>query len=645
MNDKFLLITFLIFISFHVGAQEFTTRDIAESEAKAAAPRINNTTTTHSYSGNYDLTYQRLDLDVDPSESSISGTITSHFIAEADLSEISFDLNANMNVTAVEQDNSGLSFTHQEDQLVISLDQTLPQGTLDSLSVTYSGTPSSSGFGTFEQSTHNGNGIVWTLSEPFGAKAWWPCKQYLSDKIDSLDIYLNYPEFNSNNQENVGVANGLKVSESVANGTKTTYYHHGFPIPAYLVAFAVTNYTTYSNTVPNNGNPFEIVNHVYPENASYAQSQTAVTADIMEFFSDKFGEYPYASEQYGHAQFGWGGGMEHTTISFMGSFSRHLIAHELGHQWFGDKVTCGSWQDVWLNEGFASYMEGMVVQEFDGEAAFRAWRENKVESTTNFDAGSVYVEAEDTTSVNTIFNSRLSYDKAAMVLHMLRKKLGDDDFFQALRNYLTDPDLSFSYAKTPDLRAALENQSGMDLNEFFQDWVYGEGYPSFDVSVSQNDSGQLSINVSEDQSDYSVDFFEVGLPVRFNGSYGQVLDTVLQVDTDDQNFNIDAGFYVLDFEIDPETDIISRDNTSSLNVDEPEIQKFKVYPNPAKDKVFIEQANTDFDRVKIFNISGQLIAEKDFSKTINISKLSSGIYFFEFSGNTAQKRIKRLVIE
>ena len=95
-------------------------------------------------------------------------------------------------------------------------------------------------------------------------------------------------------------------------------------------------------------NPFEIVNYVYPEDFSTAQEQTLVTVDIMDFFTEKFEEYPFSNEKYGHAQFGWGGGMEHTTVSFMGNFSRGLIAHELAHQWFGNKITCGSWQDIWL---------------------------------------------------------------------------------------------------------------------------------------------------------------------------------------------------------------------------------------------------------------------------------------------------------
>ena len=184
----------------------------------------------------------------------------------------------------------------------------------------------------------------------------------------------------------------------------------------------------YSHTVTNNGNPFEIINYVYPENLTSAQASTPVTVSIMELFSNKFEEYPYASEKYAHAQFGWGGGMEHTTVSFMGSFGRNLIAHELAHQWFGDKITCGSWKDIWLNEGFATYLSGLVIEEFDGEPSFKNWKQGRVSSITSQPDGAVYLSDSDTTSVSRIFSSRLSYNKGAMVLHMLRKKVGDANF-------------------------------------------------------------------------------------------------------------------------------------------------------------------------------------------------------------------------
>ncbi|MCH1547168.1 MAG: M1 family metallopeptidase, partial [Flavobacteriaceae bacterium] len=482
-NLILLLIPFFIISHNEINEKvhsESDFHDIVNSEhnfaKKILAQKINVNTV------NYDLKYHKLDVVLDPDEAFISGTITSHFLALQDLNQLTFDLADNMQVDNVTNlsTNTSLNYTqNSNDELVIDLEQTQIEGTIDSLSVTYSGNPVSSGFGSFEQSYHNGDPIVWTLSEPYGAKGWWPCKQDLNDKIDSIDVFIKTPIYNPDNEEYISASNGLEISQTYNGNTKTTHFSHNYPIPAYLIAIAVTNYEIYSHEVSNNGSPFEIVNYVYPENFTSAQNQTDVTVDIMNFFSQKFEEYPFADEKYGHAQFGWGGGMEHTTVSFMGNFSRGLIAHELAHQWFGNKITCGSWQDIWLNEGFATYLSGLVIEHLDGDSSFKSWRQNKVNSITNQPNGSVYVPAEDTLTVGRVFSSRLSYNKGSMVLHMLRNKIGDELFFQSLQNYLINPDFAYGYAKSENFINSVEQTTKLDLTEFFNDWLFNEGYPSY----------------------------------------------------------------------------------------------------------------------------------------------------------------------
>jgi aminopeptidase N len=628
---KTLVLPFLFLTSLFSFSQNFQSENISEAEAKAATGWFGQSVNMNT--GNYDLKYQRLELTVDPAQPFISGKITSHFIAKENLNTVTFELVDNMTVSQVTQRGTPLSFTqNSNDEVVITLPQMQNQNVLDSLSVSYSGNPISSGFGSFEVDTHNGDPVMWTLSEPFGAKAWWPCKQDLNDKIDMIDIYITTPRFNSSSEEYIAVSNGLELSQTVNGSNKTTHYRHQYPIPAYLVAIAVTNYTVYSHTVDNNGDPFEIINYIYPEDLSYAQSRTPVTVDIMNLYADLFEPYPFANEKYGHAEFGWGGGMEHTTVSFMGGLSRGLIAHELGHQWFGDKVTCGSWQDIWLNEGFATYLAGMVIENFDGNTDFRSWKQDQISSITQENDGSVYIPAQDTTSVNRIFSSRLTYNKGSMVLHMLRKKLGDAVFFQGLKDYLADPALAYGYAKTGDLIRNMEDASGEDLNEFFQDWIYGQGHPRYTIRWNQVDGpANLNIKISQTQSHPSVSFFEVPVPLRLIGTQGETLDIVLDNTTNDQTFQPAVGFTVQSVQFDPEKDIISRSNNVILSTEDFALDtQLVLYPNPTSGVINLQKPEAlKVTQVSIYNTLGQLLYEKNYSETVDVSKFSKGILFFQ----------------
>ncbi len=592
---------------------------------------------------NYDLKYHRLELQpsLDPANPTITGTVTSYFVAKENLNTIHFDLAANMNVTAVVQRGNNLSFTRTGDDIAITLPVTQNMGVLDSLSISYNGNPVSSGFGSYEVTTHGANNdpIVWTLSEPYGAKAWWPCKQDLIDKIDSVDVIVTHPNTMK------AASNGLLISETASGNNTITRWKHRHLIPAYLVAFAVTNYSVYNDYVANGD--FNVVNYVYPENLSNAQSGTAVTPSIMDLYGQLFEPYPYADEKYGHAQFGWGGGMEHTTMTFMGGFSRGLIAHELAHQWFGDKVTCGSWQDIWLNEGFATYLTELVTENFDGQTAFKNWRVGAVNYITSSPGGSVMVPATDTLSVGRVFSGRLSYRKGAMVLHMLRYKLGDTNFFQGVKNYLDDPTLAFAFAKTDDLRNHLEAVSGENLQEFFNDWYVGEGYPSFQVNWNYNTSTQhVNFRVFQTQSHPSVSFFETPLPITVYGSGGQEQTLRLELTQDGQYFSEPIGFAVTSIAVDNYVQLISQNNTATLNTINFTLQeKLNVYPNPVKSILHIENAgNLEVNKMVISNVLGKEILKiEDFAPEISLKGLSDGVYFITIKttkGDVVKKIIK-----
>lgn len=628
------LIFLFLFISSFFYAQDYEAGTIREAEVKSALNKMQFRPNANT--GNYDVRYHRLELEVDPAVAYISGAVTTYFEAISPVTQIVFDLAAQMTVSQVLQRGNPLVFSqNRNDEVVITLTQEQAVGVLDSLTIRYAGNPISSGFGSFEVSTHAGKPVLWTLSEPYGAKGWWPCKQDLIDKVDSIDVYITAPITNLDGDDYVAVSNGLEQSQIINGTTKTTHFKHSYPIPAYLVAIAVSNYAIYSDTVANNGKPFEIINYVYPEHLTTVQAQTPVTVDIMNLYSSLFGKYPYADEKYGHAQFGWNGGMEHTTVSFMGSFERTLIAHELGHQWFGNKVTCGSWKDIWLNEGFATYMSGLVVENLDGDVPFKNWKQQMVTSITSAPGGAVFLTDTDTLSVNRIFDPRLSYNKGAMILHMLRKKLGDLQFYQGLRNYLNHPDHAFGYAKSEDFIEIMQTTSGEDLSEFFEDWLYGEGYPSFNLEWWQVTPSEIVFVLEQTSSHASVSFFEVQLPIRLVGTAGETLDLILDHTANQENFIRNVHFTVAEVLINPEFDIISKNNTVVLSTENPLLKlEVQLYPNPVNQTLHIKKPDfLTVHQICIYNTLGQLISTSVWKPSIDVSSLASGLFFVELQTN------------
>ena len=582
---------------------------------------------------NYDINYHRLEWEVDPAENYIRGRVTTYFQPiEPDFQQINFDLAQNMQVNAIIYRGDTLSHSFSNtDNLKIDLPGVLDFGQMDSIEVQYEGTPVSLGFGSFEQSTHQGVPILWTLSEPYGAKTWWPCKQDLVDKIDSIDIIVRTPAAYR------VAANGILTTEVEDGNEKIYTWQHRYPIPAYLIAIAVTNYSTFSDFVElSTGDSLEILNYVFPEDHNYAVGELENTIEIMELFNDLFGDYPFANEKYGHAQFAWGGGMEHQTMSFMGSFSYGLQAHELAHQWFGNKVTCGSWEDIWLNEGFATYLTGLTSEFLGDEEGWHDWKEGRINHITSQDGGSVWVD--DTTNVSRIFSGRLSYSKGAMLLHMLRWQLGDDDFFQAIRNYVDDENLAFSYAKTKDLQKHLEMESGLDLSEFFNDWFYGQGFPSYQVTWV-NLPGQVKIKLEQATSHFSVDFFEMSVPIRVFGNNGQ--DSLLKLahNYSGQEFEVTLPFQVTAVSFDPELWLVSADNTvEELIINATETRNLenliKITPNPFDNILNIElNTNDSFELIEVIAADGQLlktINQNKFQGKIDTNNWPAGIYFLRF---------------
>ena len=624
MKTLFLTLFLTIFIT--LTAQKSGVPSYVIAEQKAAQARMQFR--PNSQTGNYDWIFQRLELNVNPQIDSISGNTTVYFKFYADDNRIVLDLNNALQVSEVSHHGQPVNFSQTAaDELIITLPTVVSAGILDSIFIRYAGNPVSSGFGSFVIELHDQVPVLWTLSEPYGAKDWWPCKQDLIDKADSVEVILHYPAQIDGNPM-TGVSNGILKEEIIQNGIKSSKWQHHYPIPAYLVAIAVTNYAHYIHQA-GIYTTFPIDNYVYSEDSSYAVTQTPIIVNIMNLYEEKFGMYPYVNEKYGHAQFGWGGGMEHTTITFLGGFARSLMAHELAHQWFGDDITCGSWSDIWLNEGFATYGEALTREFLDGETYFTLWRRSANNLIRQKPHGSVYVYGSDTLNVSRVFSWHLSYLKGAMVLHMLRFRTGDSLFFNILQTYLQQ--FAYDYAKTDDFKNIVEQVTGNDYNEFFNDWIYGKGYPSFQIQWSNNGNNVYQLDISQTVSDPSVTFFETPLKLRFRSStHNRVFDTIVFLQQNPQHFSIPSDTLFDILEADPDYDII-RGNMEILYTDSitENFEKTILFPNPASEFFILAINNpSEIDKIILFDSKGAIIYEniQPFS-SISVVNLPKGTYF------------------
>ena len=586
-----------------------------------------------------DLVYQRMEWEIDPNVKYIRGVVTSYFKSRIEnLTEIEFDLNDTITVDSVIQNKQKINFTQNENKLIIPLHQSLSNHQLDSVQVYYQGVPEPeiNGFGSFTKSTHAGTPVIFTLSEPYGAMEWWPCKQSLVDKIDSIDIIVTSPEMYRT------ASNGILVSDSVKNGFRTMHWKHRHPITTYLVAIATTNYSIYSDWLDlDDGRKIEILNYVYPENLDTAKVKTPVTAEFIQLYNRLISEYPFANEKYGHAQFGWGGGMEHQTMSFMFNFNYELVAHELAHQWFGNYITCGSWQDIWLNEGFATYLTGLVYENLQDGYWWPNWKKLNVERILRQPGGSVFVK--NTTDVSNIFDARLSYSKGAYLLHMLRWILGEEDFFTGLRNYFNDPEIANGFARTHHLVQHMEAAGDTSLTEFFNDWFYGEGFPVYSAEFAPVEEGSLKITLSQSQSHPSVSFYEMPVPVRvYNAEKTDSTDFRLVQTTNNQEYLVEVDFPVAELKIDPDYWLVSKTESVVNAKFESVSDKIKVYPNPFTESFSVLlPVGQQLVSLQLFSPEGVLKKQYSGSETFfGWSEIASGFYILRVKTNTGVADIK-----
>ena len=555
--------------------------------------------------GLIDARYYKLEMKINYNPNNIEASVTAIFTSLTNaLSKIELNLENSLTVEIVTGD--AVSFSHIDNILILNLDREYNLNEEITVKVYYSGMPSQKDRRSFQFDAMTiGSPMAWTLSEPYGARIWWPCKDSPADKADSVDIVITVPD-----NQIVG-SNGTLVSEiNNMDGTKTFHWHEQYPIATYLVSLVAGEFAHFQDYYDYGGEkPMLLDYYVFPEDIATAQAIFTEMHDYLDALSYYFGPYPFLKEKYGHAQFNWGGAMEHQTLTSIGLVHpvwRYVYVHELGHQWFGDLVTCGSWTDIWLNEGFASYSEALYAEwsGYDGQypkgsiEAYHAYM-----ATQDYrNGGTIYIA--DTTEISNIFN-RIVYDKGSWVLHMLRGMMDDSIFFDILKTYALDKRWTYGSVRTENFQEICETKSGLNLDNFFNQWLYYEYYPEYRYNwlVRKIAKHQYTMNVGilQLQNDIVYDM-PIELVILFSGNKDTSI--VVSNNKDSQEYSFTFPEEPIELLFDPDHWILC--NAEKIN-EQPftnELQILRMGPNP------FPNANSNIINIEILNwIEDELIID------------------------------------
>jgi hypothetical protein len=495
----------------------------------------------------FDVTHYLIDIDFDNQALSIAGrvTVTATSLVE-DLTFVELDLRDNMTVTGVTAGLAPLPFTHADDRVGVTLPGAFDAGQSFSFTVFYGGSPVSTGFGAFGWNKYGSGGsqgqMVWSLSEPDGARNWWPCKDRPDDKALVEEWWTVRSTW-------IATGNGVLLGVDDVPGSRKRYrWRPTHPLTTYLVSVAATNYVSFSHTyTPIEGGSMPIDYYVYPEDLADAQVSFSGTAAMIELFAETFGEYPFVADKYGMSAFPFGGAMEHSTNT---SYGYQLIngahtydfvnAHEIAHQWWGDSVSPETWDDIWLNEGFASYGEALWFEHVGGETAYHSHMAGMYQDEY---PGSVYAP-------QFLFGPTV-YDKGAWVLHMLRRVMGDEAFFLALREWYASR--ADGVGNTAQFQANQESLYGGPLDWFFDPWVYGVGMPAYQYGFTTADlgGGIFRNYVTIRQTQTGPGTFAMPVELTFVTASGTDVRTVWN-DQAEQHYVLDTAALPLELQFDEE---------------------------------------------------------------------------------------------
>ncbi len=610
----------------------------------------------------FDVLDYKLNVDIyncflSPFPKSFTGYIIVKFRVDTALSSIQLNaVNTSLQINSVSM--AGTSFTHATNILTINLDRIYNPNEIVNVKIDYQH------LNVVDQALYTSNGFVFTDFPPEGARKIFPCWDKPSDKA-TFELTAKVPA-------TAKLGSNGKLIDSLVTGD-TIYYHwkSSDPLATYLmvisakVAYNLDIVYWHKISNPNDSIP---VRFYFNSGENIATAKTRIIP-MTTYFSQKFGEYPFEKAGFAtlNSQFPWGGMENQTLISLcQNCWGDALMSHEYAHMWFGDLVTCGTWADVWLNEGFATYCEALWLENTSGYTAYKN-RVNSVAGTylSQNPGWPIYNPqwAEITPGVDSLYNYAITYCKGAGVLHMLRYTIGDSLFFAFLNAYATDTtNFKNKNAVTDDFTTKLNQVAGQDLTWFINQWVKQPNHPvyqnTYNFTQLSGNMWQVSFVAKQIQTNTPFHKMPIQVKITFTGGPDTTARVMNDVNNQEYYWTFDRQPSGVTF--DPGNEIVLKTGTTTIGIPGEtqvpfEYALYQNYPNPFNPvtKISFDIPEKSEVTLKIYNVLGELVASPindvrtagKYSIEFDGKNLSSGVYYYELRAGSFVETKKMVLVK
>ena len=656
---SFYLLANCLLSVFFATAQEITKHACSEGKINHFHKNIiidKASNTDYLLMHQYDNVHLKLDVAVSNLNDYINGSSTYTSKALEPISDYVFELHFNILIDSILINGVQKSFTRDANNhtVHVALSTPIAANTLFTAQVFYNKNTTLTGNSLFNGGLTNitsptyGKKVTYSMSESYSGYLWFPCKQQLQDKFDSLDIWLTV-----DSNLKAGSQGLLQQVTNLNNGKHRFEWKTTYPTNYYLVSLSVSDYIEYNTVVSSIylPRPLLIQNYIYPNALTNSQNVLDQVSNMVIDFSKNLSPYPFNLEKYGHCMAPISGGEEHQTMTTIGYFDYDITSHELSHQWFGNYVTCATWKDIWLNEGFATWSECYNREQHYGiNNATSYITDYHNEILANGLEGTVY--CLDTTDENRIFDPILSYAKPGMIINTLRYEMSNDSLFYAFIRYYLEQH-KFKNASTESFLQSLNVFTGKDYNYFINQWIYKPGYLILNTRWIQSGNQLLLKVVQSNSSAVSQFLYDTKYEINVQRQGKPDTTIIFRINDSIEWFSFNISGTITGIQADPKYWVLDQNylykDINLVAISKSESFKLELYPNPVDHILTINSGYNSIENVKIFNVLGILVNAHQYKETfgaqIDVSSYLPGFYFLNIRMKNGEQQTKTFIVK